>query len=115
MAGAGPGPGPGPGGGKSPLDAELFKPLIFPNHPRTFKIFTYVISAAVLYYGVFVYKWSDDKRHCFSWIREYKEKKIKEIFHIDPSDPELQQHIREHSARSNANNHDDDDYNDKIK
>lgn len=45
MAGAGPGPGPGPGGGKSPLDAELFKPLIFPNHPRTFKIFTYVISA----------------------------------------------------------------------
>ena len=72
------------------------------------------LLTAVVYYGVFVYEWPAE-RHCFSWVsgqlcpndllseitppppthtqvREYKEKKKREIFHIDPSDPELREH-----------------------
>ncbi|CAI8022877.1 hypothetical protein GBAR_LOCUS13390 [Geodia barretti] len=86
-------------GTKPPIgnNPDLLKPLVFPNHQRGLKIFSYVVSAAVVYYGVFVYQWPTE-RHCFSWIRELKERKKRQFFHIDSSDPALI-HIREqHSA-----------------
>lgn len=90
--------GNGGGGGKPPIisNPDLHKPLIFANHQRGFKIFNYLVAAGIAYYGVFVYKWPGD-RHCFSWIREYKEEKKRQFFYIDPTDPELQ-HIREQTT-----------------
>lgn len=87
-----------------PLSEELRKPLIFGNHQRHFKVFTAAVTAALTYYLVFHHDFGPH-RHVFSWIRELKERKKREFFHIDPEDDELRR-VREQATATQQSNSD---------
>jgi hypothetical protein len=49
------------------IEKDMLKPLIFANHEKHFKIFSYLVSFGIVYYFVFKHDFGE-KRHCFTWV-----------------------------------------------
>ena len=64
---------------------DLHKPLIFPNHERKFKLFSWAVCGAIAFHMA-LFMDHGDREHCFSPLRRYCKRKLESFLVIQPED-----------------------------
>ncbi|XP_064395213.1 uncharacterized protein LOC135342412 [Halichondria panicea] len=78
---------------------ELMKPLIFGDHQKHFRLFSWAVGLGIVYYMVFRHNFGE-KPHCFTKIRDWRDKRWNNFFSVSPE--ELQR-IRQQRTNETVN------------
>ncbi|RDD44953.1 hypothetical protein TrispH2_003151 [Trichoplax sp. H2] len=67
------------------VKAELYTPMVLPNHQRGFKWLTYTTVVGLGIYLVLYHDYGYED-HCFSWIRQKVSSAKETMLQLDPAD-----------------------------